>query len=192
MTPHGDEAFGPRRLVLLRHAKSAWPPDVPDHDRPLAGRGRRDAPAAGRWLRAAGLLPDRVVCSTAARAMQTWRLAAAELAGHDRPGPGPAVIFEPRVYGASCAELLALLPEIPGAARTVLLVGHEPAMSELALALAGTARDSASEAALRRIRAKFPTAAIAVLEFTGSWTGLAPGGARVARFMVPGEFGDHR
>src|ERR1019366_8700761 len=70
-----------RRLVLLRHAKSAWPgpPAPPDHDRPLAGRGRRDAPAVGRWLREAGCVPDQVWCSTAQRAVQTWQLAAAEL-----------------------------------------------------------------------------------------------------------------
>jgi phosphohistidine phosphatase len=67
-----------RRLVLLRHAKSAWP-DVADHERPLARRGRRDAPVAGRWLRTAGRVPDRVVCSTARRARETWQLAAAEL-----------------------------------------------------------------------------------------------------------------
>src|SRR6266700_6314858 len=83
-----------RKLVLLRHAKSAWP-DVPDHERPLARRGRRDAPGAGAWLRRAGYLPDLVVCSTARRARETWQLAAAEL------GASPPVRFEPRVYQAS-------------------------------------------------------------------------------------------
>ena len=63
-----------RTLVLLRHARSAWP-DVPDHDRPLAPRGRRDAPVVGRWLRTAGYLSDWVMCSTARRARQTWQLA---------------------------------------------------------------------------------------------------------------------
>jgi phosphohistidine phosphatase len=63
-----------RTLLLLRHAKSAWP-DVPDQDRPLAARGRRDAPVMGHWLRTAGYLPDRVECSTALRASQTWQLA---------------------------------------------------------------------------------------------------------------------
>jgi phosphohistidine phosphatase len=63
-----------RTLVLLRHAKSAWP-DVPDHERPLARRGQRDAPVMGRWLRAAGYLPDQVICSTARRARDTWQLA---------------------------------------------------------------------------------------------------------------------
>ncbi len=77
-----------RRLVLLRHAKSAWP-DLPDHDRPLAGRGRGDAPAMGRWLRETGCVPDLVWCSTARRAAQTWQLAAAEL------GADPPVTYQP-------------------------------------------------------------------------------------------------
>ena len=104
--------IGPiRTLVLLRHAKSAWP-DVPDHERPLAPRGLRDAPAAGRWLRDAAYVPDQVLCSTARRARQTWELA--ELALRDSP---PAV-FEHRIYGASAAELLDLIcacaPQLSG------------------------------------------------------------------------------
>ena len=83
--------------MLLRHAKSAWP-DVADHERPLARRGRKDAPVAGRWLRAAGLVPDRVVCSTAKRARQTWQLAAAELEA------SPAVSFDRQVYGRQPAS----------------------------------------------------------------------------------------
>ena len=85
-----------RRLILLRHAKSAWP-DVPDHDRPLAPRGHRDAPAAGRWLRKSGDIPDRVVCSTARRARETWELAGEKLRAE------PEVVFEPRVYGTGSA-----------------------------------------------------------------------------------------
>src|SRR5260370_40026330 len=88
-----------QRLILLRHAKSAWP-DVPDHERPLAGRGRRAAPTAGRWLREAGFVPDRVLCSTAPRARETWQLAEEELGAH------PPTPFEDRGYGASAPELL--------------------------------------------------------------------------------------
>lgn len=67
-----------RRLVVLRHAESAWPQDVADSERPLAPRGRRDAPTAGRWLREADCVPDLVVCSPARRTRQTWDLIAAE------------------------------------------------------------------------------------------------------------------
>ena len=74
-----------RRLILLRHAKSAWPEDVPDHERPLAPRGRRAALAAGGWLRKADDAPDRVPCSTARRARETWQLAEQKLGAHRRP-----------------------------------------------------------------------------------------------------------
>ena len=107
-----------RKLVLLRHAKSAWP-DLPDHERPLAGRGRRDAPVMGRWLRVAGDVPDQVVCSTARRAYETWELAQPEL------GAAPLVNFEDRVYGASAAQLLDLARHAPPAVRTLLVVGHD-------------------------------------------------------------------
>lgn len=165
-----------RQLLLLRHAKSAWP-DVDDHERPLARRGRRDAPVAGRWLRAAGQVPDRVVCSTARRARQTWQLAAAEL------DASPRVSFDQRVYRAAAGELLDLARETVPKARTLLIVGHDPAMQQLTLALGrGRAGD---EGALERVRVKFPTAAIAVLEFTGTWQDLGPGQARLTNFVVP-------
>lgn len=165
-----------RRLVLLRHAKSAWP-DVADHERPLARRGRRDAPVAGRWLRAAGQVPDRVVCSTAMRARQTWQLAAAEL------GASPRVSFDQRVYGAAAGELLDLARETGPRTRTLLIVGHDPAMQELALALASARAGDAG--ALGRVRFKFPTAAIAILEFSGTWQGLGPDQAQLTAFVVP-------
>jgi phosphohistidine phosphatase len=167
---------GARQLLLLRHAKSAWP-EVADHERPLARRGRRDAPVAGGWLRAAGRVPDRVMCSTARRARQTWQLAAAQL---DAP---PAVSFDQRVYGAAAGELLDLARETAAGARRLLIVGHDPAMQELTLALA-SARAGDAEA-LGRVRFKFPTAAIAVLEFTGPWQQLGPGQARLTAFVVP-------
>ncbi len=167
---------GARQLLLLRHAKSAWP-DVADHERPLARRGRRDAPAAGRWLRAAGRVPDRVVCSTARRARETWQLAAAEL------DASPAVSFDQRVYGAAAGELLDLARETAPGARRLLIVGHDPAMQELTLALASARASDAG--ALERVRFKFPTAAIAVLELTGTWQELGPEQARLTTFVVP-------
>ncbi len=170
-----------RRLIVLRHAKSAWPEGVPDHDRPLAPRGRRDAPAAGRWLRKSGLVPDRVICSTAERARETWRLAEEKLGAH------PAV-FDERVYGATSAELLALARRTPAGVRTLLIVGHDPAMHELTLDLACPPPDDKSRDALDRVQIKFPTAAIAVLEFTGAWSKLGPGQARLADFVVPSDF----
>ena len=163
-----------RRLMLLRHAKSDWP-DVADHARPLAKRGRHDAPAVGRWLRTRGYLPDVVVCSTARRTRQTWELIAPELGG------SPSVTFEPRAYDASALTLLYLAQELPERYRTALLIGHNPAISELANSLAGPPAEDGPP------RLSFPTAAVAVLEFTGDWPALAPGEARLEAFTAPAE-----
>ena len=188
MTAGKDAAGEPgRKLVLVRHAKSAWP-DVPDHERPLARRGLRDAPAMGRWLRRAGCVPDLVWCSTARRAEQTWQLAAAEL-----PASPPARPDD-RIYQASAAGLLDLIRLAGPAAMTVLVVGHEPAVRELALMLAAPAAEAgqagsgggpAPSGPLARMTAKFPTAAVAVLEFTGTWPLLGPGQARLDQFVIP-------
>jgi phosphohistidine phosphatase len=170
-----------RRLMLLRHAKSAWPDDVADHDRPLARRGRRDAPAAGRWLRKSGNVPGLVLCSTARRARETCELALHELGGD------PPVTYEQQVYGATAAELLTLARQTPSAIAAVLIVGHDPAMQSLTLELASGQPGDADAAELERVRAKFPTAAIAVLAFTGAWPDLGPGQARLASFARPGD-----
>ncbi len=171
-----------RRLIVLRHAKSAWPEGVADHDRPLAPRGRRDAPAAGRWLRQSGFVPDRVLCSTAQRARETWQLAEEKL------GAQPQTVFEQRVYGASSAELLDLARQTPPGIGTLLMVGHDPAMQELTLELASAQPGDGGPEALGRVRIKFPTAAIAVLAFTGPWPKLGSGQARLADFAQPSDF----
>ena len=157
-----------RRLMLLRHAKSDWP-DVPDHDRPLARRGKHDAPLIGRWLRDHGYLPEIVVCSDARRTRQTWKLVARELGG------SPEVRFDPRAYAASELTLLYLARELPAGCRSALLIGHNPDLSDLARSLAGPGVQEIS----------FPTAAVAVLEFDGDWPGLAPGQARLLDFTSP-------
>ena len=166
-----------RQLLLLRHAKSAWPDGVADHERPLAGRGRRDAPVIGRWLRSSGWVPDAVVCSTARRARETWQLAAAEL------DASPRASFDQRVYGATAAGLLDLARATAPGTRRLLIVGHDPALPEMTLALAVTGAEDAG--ALGRVRVKFPTAAVAVLEFSGTWPHLGPQRARLRSFVVP-------
>ena len=123
-----------RRLILLRHAKSDWP-DVPDRDRPLAKRGRRDAPVIGRWLHDRGYQPQIVICSAARRTRQTWDLVAPELGG------SPSVTFEPRAYAASAITLLYLVRELPTACHSALLIGHNPGVSELASNLLEAAGD---------------------------------------------------
>ncbi len=181
-----------KRLVLLRHAKSAWP-DLPDHERPLASRGRRDAPAAGRWLLAANYVPDQVLCSTARRARETWQLAEAALVEaalvEAALVQAPPVVFEHGIYGASAAGLLDLIKRAPPAARTVVVVGHDPGVQDLALALTAADSDAhrSGPGAADRMRAKFPTAAIAVAEFSGRWSELGTRPARLAAFVTPRE-----
>jgi phosphohistidine phosphatase len=192
-----------RRLILLRHAKSDWP-DVPDRDRPLAKRGRRDAPRIGRWLHEHGYQPDVVVVSAAARTRQTWDLVAPELGG------SPAVHFEPRAYAASALTLLYLAQELPARYRTALLIGHNPGLSELATSLAGPPEsttaagppesttavgplesDRATGPAVKdngpRPAISLPTAAVAVFEFTGDWPSLTPGHARLINLTTPAD-----
>lgn len=121
-----------RTLILVRHAKSAWPADTRDVARPLAGRGRRDAPAVGRWLRQQGRKIDLVVCSPAMRAVQTWDLVAAQLEDI------PQVRHDERLYGASAEELLQVTLELPHQASTVVLVGHNPGLEDFLELLTGT------------------------------------------------------
>jgi phosphohistidine phosphatase len=162
----------PRRLVLLRHAKSDWPEGVADHDRPLAARGRRDAPLVGRWLARSGYLPDAVVCSTARRARQTWELAAGQLAAPPDPR------LEPRVYEATVLGLLMLVRELSDELRTVALVGHNPGLAELAVGLAAPPPQPP---------ASFPTAAVAILAIPGRWSAAGPGEARLLAFAIPAD-----
>jgi phosphohistidine phosphatase len=166
-----------RRLVLLRHAKSDWPPGVPDEERPLAERGVRDAVAVGELL--AGddaLLPDLVLHSSARRARETWAMASR---AWDTP---PPALEEPELYGADADELIGLVAGLDAGLLTVVLVGHEPAMSTTATKLAGSG-SSAEE--LERLKEKFPTSGVAVLRFEGDWSGVAPGAGVLERFEVP-------
>ena len=169
-----------RRLVLLRHAKSAWP-EVADHERPLAARGRRDAPAVGRWLGESGWVPDAVLCSTALRARETWALAGPALAAArpaGQPTTAPAVRFEPRIYEATVLGLLMLVRELEPGWRTVLMVGHNPGLAELTIGLAGPEPEPPDT---------FPTAFAAVLGLRGEWADTSPGEGRLLGFTVPAQ-----
>ncbi|PAZ13097.1 phosphohistidine phosphatase [Streptomyces sp. SA15] len=164
-----------RHLVVLRHAKSAWPEGVVDHERPLAPRGRRDAPVAGRILAESNLLPDLALCSTAVRARQTWELASAQW------GTPPPVRFDPHLYAAGVPDLLDVVHDVPAEVDTLLLIGHNPGLEDLVLDLAGDGLDDA----LDEVRVKFPTSAIAVLAWRGtSWEALTPGTALLTNMIV--------
>ncbi|WIV59260.1 SixA phosphatase family protein [Amycolatopsis nalaikhensis] len=163
-----------RQLILLRHAKSAWP-DLPDHERPLAPRGRRDAPQAGRRLRDTGHVPDHVFCSTARRAYETWQLAESGL------GASPPISYDDRLYTSGLDAVLQVVHGIPDRIVRPLLVGHDPGLRDIALHLASPAGGYA----LDRVRARFPTAAVAVLTLLGPWVELSSGCARLTDFFTP-------
>ena len=164
-----------KRLFLLRHAKSSWDnPGLADHDRRLAPRGRRGAKAIAKHLRREGIEPDVVLCSSARRARETLEGVVPALAGE------PAVVIEPELYGASASGLLERLRRLPAETGSVMLVGHNPAMQELALSLA---RGGSPERAA--IAAKYPTAGLATLSFEGSWSELDAGAAELVDFVTP-------
>jgi phosphohistidine phosphatase len=150
-------------LILLRHAKSDWSGHEADHDRPLAERGRRQAPEAGRWLAAHVDSIDLAVVSTAERARTTWDLVSAEL------GEPPRTRLDDGAYAASVGELLGILRRLDDELGTVVLVGHNPGIEDLAGTLTGD-------------RVSMPTSALAVIELPGTWAdaGHAPGRLRAA------------
>ena len=130
----GAEDNPPVPLLLMRHAEAAVSNGRPDHERPLTDRGRADAAAVGRWLRANGLVPDVVWCSSARRAQETWAAASAAL---DAP-PEPS--YSRAVYQAGPGDLLDLLVELPGTISTALILGHNPTMAHTLAAVTGESR----------------------------------------------------
>jgi len=167
------------RLWLLRHAKSSWDdPGIGDVERPLAPRGARAADRMRDYFDAEGIRPDLVLCSSALRTRETL--------GRVLPGLGPelTVRIEPSVYSFEADQLLDRLRELPANVGSVMLLGHNPAMQELASLLA------ARGDRLDELRKGFPTAALAELDVpVGSWDELTPGSARLERFIVPRELG---
>ncbi len=148
-----------RRLVLLRHAKAEPASELPDESRPLALRGRDQAGRVGAALVASGLVPDAVLVSGALRTRQTWDLMRKHLGE-------PAVAYTDDLLGAMPRGVLALVRELEPAARTVLVIGHEPAMAGTAELLAGPGSE---DGALAQVRVGVPTATYSVLEADLAW-----------------------
>ena len=166
-----------RMLLLLRHAKSDYPTGVADHERPLAPRGEREAGLAGDWLRAHAPAVDAVLCSTATRTRQTLT----------RTRIDAPVNFVDRLYdatpGAVIEEINSVESHFGPDVETLLVIGHEPAMSAVALGLATA--DGSNTTAAERISTKFPTSAIAVLRTGEPWDQLSLSGAALVGFHVP-------
>ena len=167
-----------KTILLLRHAKSAWgQPGLDDHDRALNRRGERAAEVMAEHIVHQVPRPDLILCSTAVRTRQTLAALISRLAP-----PAPPIALEKRLYLATEPELLARLRALPDDVRTLLLIAHNEGIGELANALAGR-EESAARASLR---AKFPTAALAVLRAPdGPWRDLKPGAADLLSFVRP-------
>jgi phosphohistidine phosphatase len=166
-----------RTLLLLRHAKSSWAdPALGDHDRPLAPRGERAARLIAAHLRAEGITPELVLCSSARRTRET--LAALRTVLPDSTD----VRIEDGLYGAGATAILTILRAVDPAVPSVMVIGHNPGLEDLALALAG----DGEAAALHQLRAKYPTGALASLDVrASSWPQLAFGGAYLTSVVVP-------
>ena len=161
-----------RRLVLIRHAKAAQ--GTADRERPLAERGTAAAPAIGRWLAGRRIVPDRVVVSPARRARQTWELAAAGLPGAAAP------VLDERVYDNTVEDLLELIRETVAAVDTLAIVGHNPGIQDLAVALDDGRGDDGARAELS---GKYRTGGVAVFSVADPWAELRAG--TVTDFAVP-------
>ncbi len=161
-----------RTLLLMRHAKSDYPDGVPDHDRPLAPRGVRDAAAAGAWIAAAYPHIDEVVVSPARRTRQTW----ASVADRVRAA---TVREDSRIYEEWGSGLADVVATISDRASIALVMGHNPGIEDLVLTLSRGGDPSARA----RVRAKYPTSGIAVLLVPGPWA--RPGNVELAAFAVP-------
>jgi phosphohistidine phosphatase len=155
-----------RTLVLLRHAKAEEPGRRRDIERRLTKKGEADADAAGAWLADHGLWPDLVLCSPATRTRQTWHGVAVALAQADPDGPAPEVHYEPGLYDGGRTEVIDLLHAVGEDTGTVLVVGHNPTMTDVAILL----RPYDTETGFEGLK----TCGMAVHRSEGPWSATEP------------------
>jgi len=166
-----------RRLILFRHAKSAWgDPGLADHDRPLSDRGRLAASLMGAYLADQGLRPDRVLVSSSVRTIETWRLARRAFDAE------PDIEVAEALYHADPASMLAVVQALPETVETAMVIGHNPGLAAFARKLA----NEPVRPACARAFEKFPTGAVAVFEAdVAGWPALEFGGCAFTRFATP-------
>jgi phosphohistidine phosphatase len=166
------------QLLLLRHAKSSRDDaNADDRDRPLTQRGRAAAATMRQAMQDLGLAPDLVLVSPARRTLQTL----------DALEPWDDTPLREQIealYLATTAQLLGVLHDVPETVRSVLLIGHNPGMHDLAQALIAGAQPTG---AARRLGTGYPTGALAEFAVAGSWLSLGPGAGRLTRFITPRE-----
>jgi phosphohistidine phosphatase len=170
----------PRRLYLLRHAKSSWDSaGVPDRDRPLAPRGQRAVAALRQHFADIELQVDLVLCSPARRTRETWAGVADGLAGK------PRTEFVEQIYGAETADLLTVVREVDPDVESLLLIGHNPGFGDLAYDLAG----DGDPPAVARLREGYPTAGFATFSLGAAWSDVRRGSGRLVDFVRPRDLG---
>lgn len=173
------------RLLLFRHAKSSWKEaGLADHQRPLSKRGQRDAPRMGRHMAQCGFVPELVLCSTAVRTRDTLDLALKAMRASPGRSHGPKVCFDERLYEAPPEVMLDCIGAAANDVTTLMVIGHNDGMAMLANMLA-----TRGDAALRqRLAQKFPTAALAVLDFDcPTWADISKADGHLTAFTVPRE-----
>lgn len=162
-----------KTIYLVRHAKSDWDdPSIRDFDRPLNKRGKNNAPAMGKLLKQQGIIPELVITSTAMRAKTTAELITAEI------GIKPdKMVYEKELYLASAQEIFLLIKETPPEYNSVMIVAHNPGITELLNRLTGG----------NNFVTNIPTCGVAELQFEGEWNKLASGKCLLEKFLVPKE-----
>jgi phosphohistidine phosphatase len=165
-----------RRVMLLRHAKSDWSLAAGDRERPLNERGQDAAPKIGRYIAQAQTVPDLILCSTAQRTRQTCDLITASFS------TVPKIVFEEELYLAEAGTIIGLIRATPDTIRRLMIIGHNPGIHQAAADLTGSgnAKDRAT------LSARFPTAALAVIDFAnGGWADVLPHAGKLDRFITP-------
>jgi phosphohistidine phosphatase len=166
-----------RRLILLRHAKAQWPEGSSggdDYDRPLIARGEAAAVLVGKYLKENYLLPDLTLVSTAKRAQDTFAALSGFIDGDHQN--------EPRLYMAEAETIMKLIQSIPPSNQTLMIIGHNPGLGEVALSCVG----SGDRYAFSRLRTGVPTASLTVLDFDiEDWQNTAYHQGRLDRFVSP-------
>jgi phosphohistidine phosphatase len=168
-----------RQLLLLRHAKSSWDEAAQsDHSRALNQSGHAAATAVGGAMRALGLAPDLVLVSSARRTLQT-------LEALEPWDETPLIEPMDALYLATAPHILAILNRVADTVRSVLVIGHNPGLHDLALTLTGAHAMSATTQPGSRLAAGFPTGALAEFTVAARWCDLGEGGGRLVRFLSP-------
>lgn len=171
-----------KRLLVFRHAKAGPHDEAHDKERALVERGRNDAGLMGRAMREKGYVPDLVFCSSAKRTVETWEHAAPALAAQ------PEIRFLDSLYDAPEKSLLKTIRGVREPATVLMYVGHNPGLENLARMLLRKPADAAEKRRVAAVREKFPTSAVAVIDFDAdTWQDIEPEEGTLADFVTPAD-----